>query len=371
MKIGLVILHADPNRGGAERYTIDLAAALRGAGHDVALLASTFAPEHRHPADIRLASTGATRTGRYLRFLGSLETQLSCGDYEIVHAMLPVRRCDIYHPHAGIAAEAVGGFNPRRRKFAAIERELLTSPNPPLVLCLSEYVKRFVTRHYDLPPDKLATLFNAIDLPRFDPQAPSPDRQRLRAQFQIAPEHVAGLMIAQDFERKGLAEAIRAVATAQDPRLRLLVVGKQDPRAYRELAAEHDVAGQVIFAGSTSDPRAFYRAADFLVLPTRHDPCSLVVLEALAMGLPVISTVFNGACEIMQDGMHGFILSDPCDISALARGMRELFDPVRRKAMSDACLVLRPRLAYEHHLQALLRIYDLARGRAISAVPSR
>ena len=115
-------------------------------------------------------------------------------------------------------------------------------------------------------------------------------------------------MIAQDFARKGLREAIAALAVTQDPKLVLLAVGKQDPSSYRKLAAERGVSDRVIFAGSTTDPFAFYRAADFFVLPTRHDPCSLVVLEAIAMGVPVISTVFNGACEIMSDGKHGFVL---------------------------------------------------------------
>jgi len=93
------------------------------------------------------------------------------------------------------------------------------------------------------------------------------------------------------------------------------------------------------------------------VLPTRHDPCSLVVLEALAMGVPVISTVFNGACEIMHDGQEGFVLDDPGDIPALAEAMTRLMDTEFRAAMSRACLELRPALAYEKHVERLLGIY--------------
>ena len=110
-----------------------------------------------------LDATAATRLGRYRRFLTSLEAHLAGRRYNVVHAMLPVRRCDVYHPHAGIAAEAVAGghlkhpgavrrlaaraanrVNLKRRRFAAVERELLTGPNPPVVLCLSEYIKRDV-----------------------------------------------------------------------------------------------------------------------------------------------------------------------------------------------------------------------------------
>jgi UDP-glucose:(heptosyl)LPS alpha-1,3-glucosyltransferase len=171
-------------------------------------------------------------------------------------------------------------------------------------------------------------------------------------------------MIAQDFERKGLREAILATCggDGEAPGLSLLVVGKEDPRKYEQLASRSCDAKRVTFAGRTDDPYGFYQAADFFVLPTRHDPCSLVVLEALAMGLPVVSTVFNGACEIMTDGKHGFVLSDPSDAEALAAAMRQLLDPQRRGQMSRACLELRPRLAYAHHLEQLLAVYSGLRG---------
>ena len=87
------------------------------------------------------------------------------------------------------------------------------------------------------------------------------------------------------------------------------------------------------------------------------------------MGLPVVSTVFNGACEIMTDGTHGYVLRDPFDVEALAAAMRKLMDPARREQMSRACLELRPRLAYAHHLEQLLAVYrGLRRERPGAAV---
>jgi UDP-glucose:(heptosyl)LPS alpha-1,3-glucosyltransferase len=80
------------------------------------------------------------------------------------------------------------------------------------------------------------------------------------------------------------------------------------------------------------------------------------------MGLPVISTKFNGATEIMTDGVHGYILDDPNDVNALADAMRKMMDPHRRAEMSKACLELRPKLSYEHHLDQLEEIYKVARA---------
>ncbi|HSU66576.1 MAG TPA: glycosyltransferase family 4 protein, partial [Tepidisphaeraceae bacterium] len=342
----------------------------------VSVVASSFAAQHQDPSDVLLPARGATRAGRYRRFLDALDGHLDRTRYDIVHAMLPVRRCDVYHPHAGIAAEAVARghlkydgpirqamartgnrLNQRRQMFARVERDVLNAPDPPVVLCLSEYVKGFVRRHYNLPDSKLATLFNAVDLARFDPQRPEAGYQ-VRQRLGIAADSVVGLMIAQDFARKGLREAILARSHITKRNLVLLVVGKEDPAPYRELARRTETSERVIFAGPTSDPHAFYQAADFFVLPTKHDPCSLVVLESLAMGVPVISTRFNGACEIMREGVHGFVLNDPTDVETLADRMRRMTHLEARRLMSNACLDLRPRLSYEHHLDQLLSVYQ-------------
>lgn len=377
VKIALVILHADPARGGAERYTVDLAEALARRGEDVSLLATTFAGDIQGVQCIRLGGGGCTRLGRYLRFLDSLDAHLATTHYDVVHAMLPVCRCDVYHPHAGLAADAVetghlkhgrgmvatlsrmaNRFNRKRQRFAQVERQLLTGPRPPVVLCLSEYVKETVRRHFSsLPDSRLATLFNAVDLNRFDP-AVQPEAGRLvRERFNISADRVVALIIAQDYQRKGLPETLNALARLNDPRLVLLVVGKQDPSSYQRLAGKLGLDDRVVFAGPTNDPRSFYQAADFFVLPTRHDPCSLVVLEALAMGVPVISTRFNGACEIMTEGREGFVLPAPQDIDALGKAIGRLMDADIRRSMSQACRNLRLALSYESHIETLLRAY--------------
>ena len=357
MKIALVILHADPARGGAERYTIDLATALLEEGHDVTLLNTTAAQEvaHNLPSST-LPARGLTRTARYRRFIDSLDAHLNANSYDIVHAMLPVRRCDVYHPHAGLAVAAVEAkkgklqswFNPRRRAFAQVERDLLASSPTPVVLALSEYVKRSIREHYALDDGHLPTLFNAVDLQYSD----ATGRHALRPP-------VNALIVAQDFERKGLAQAIAAIAELRDE-LKLTVVGDDAAGPYRIRAATLGVGDRVRFVGGVSDTRPYYREADFFVLPTRHDPCSLVVLEALAMGVPVISTRFNGACEIMTDGVHGYVLDNPNDVKSLAAAMKKMLDLRHRTTMSAACLGLRPKLSFENHLHALLRIYNHA-----------
>jgi len=73
--------------------------------------------------------------------------------------------------------------------------------------------------------------------------------------------------------------------------------------------------------------------------------------------LPVISTVFNGACEIMENGRHGFVLNDPSDVGALAEAMRKMMDAGFRKSAREACLALRPKLSFDTHVARLEEIY--------------
>src|SRR6266566_9499846 len=214
MKIALVILQADPGRGGAERYTFDLAEALAKRGENVTLVASSFGPRPAGARCVELLPRGATRLGRYRNFLDDLERHLARTPYDIVHAMLPVRRCDVYHPHAGIAAEAIASghakhaaamkralakvanrINIKRRSFAATEHELLNSQRPPIVLCLSNYVKADLRRHYPvLPEDRLATLFNAVNLHQFDPAVPPNNAPPAMAKRR---DSIRALMVAQ------------------------------------------------------------------------------------------------------------------------------------------------------------------------------
>jgi UDP-glucose:(heptosyl)LPS alpha-1,3-glucosyltransferase len=295
--------------------------------------------------------------------------------------MLPVRRCDLYHPHAGLAKAALRTYqsrasapmrglarlgnrlNRKRRLFAQVEDALLHGPQKPFVLCLSDYVKRMILADYPDISHQLVTLFNGIDLVKFDPAAHAAAKMTIRRRLGIPPDATTGLMMAQYFHRKGLAEIVAATAniakTSPGAAPFIVVLGADDPRRGQEQGKRLGVEDRFIFPGQTDSPADFYAACDFFVLPTRHDSCSLATLEALAMGLPVISTIFNGACEIMTDGRHGYILPDPADVAALTMAMSNLLDADRRERMRQECLALRPSLSFKAHMDRLEEIYRM------------
>ncbi|MGD0542714.1 MAG: glycosyltransferase family 4 protein [Tepidisphaeraceae bacterium] len=379
MNIALVIFNADPQRGGAERYTADVAAALARRGHQVDLIASRFGPPIDGVKFVSLDAKAPTRAGRFPIFLNSLDAHLRGQKYDLIHSMLPVRRCDIYHPHAGMAkaaleshlsrpsapsralAQLANRLNRKRQLFAMVEEALLHGPEKPFVICLSDYVKGMILKYYPDISGQFVKLFNGTDLVAFDPATHLGGGQMIRKRYKIPQDATVALMIAQHFERKGLGEVIEATANlakaSPSAAPTILVVGQDDPGRSREQAKRLGVIDKMIFAGQTDRAADFYAASDFFVLPTRHDSCSLVVLEALAMGLPAISTVFNGACEIMNDGEHGFVLANPADVPALTEAMGRLMDPIARQRMHEACLALRPNLSFDAHMDRLEEIY--------------
>jgi UDP-glucose:(heptosyl)LPS alpha-1,3-glucosyltransferase len=371
VKIGLIIQHADASRGGAERYTIDLARGLAHRGHDVHLISSSFVDIPWEVRQEKMPGNGLTRLSRYSRFLHFAEQHVATTPYDVTHAMLPVRRCDLYHPHAGVEAESILSassldrtFNLKRKKAVAVEHDLIVD-RQPLVLCLSNYVKQAVKRHFEIDEKKLVVLHNGVSLKRFDPTTKPDAGKALRKELGIGEKKIVGLIVAQDFQRKGVREAILALSKASDARLVLLVVGKDNPNPYRKLAKKHRVGEYVFFAEAMKDVYPAYRAADFFILPTRHDPCSLVVLEALVMGLPVISTKQNGATEVMTSGKHGFVIDNPRDITALCDAMKQMLNDPKRLAMGKQCLTLRPKLSQDHHVDEVTRLYMRMTGAGV------
>lgn len=382
MKIALAILNADPARGGAERYTLDLARALHERGNEVYLLATRFARDVEPARQVRLDGAAGSRTGRYRLFIDSLDEHLKHTTYDIVHAMLPVRTCDIYHPHAGIEAHNLeqghlrhpnpirqtitrltNQLNRKRRLYAEVERKLLEERRA-VVLCLSHAMEQVAQEHYDLREGQSQVLINGVDLDRYDPASHQRAHLEVRKKHSLADGDVVAMLMSNNYRLKGLRQAIVALQRLVErgySRAKLLVVGRESTDEYHRLARKLGIEANVVFAGPTTDAQAYYAACDLFVLPTAYDSCSLVVLEALAMGRPVITTRRNGACEAMTDGVHGFVIDNQSDLEGLTETWQSLLNDALRSKMSQAALDLRQKLSWECYISKLLQIYGQVR----------
>jgi UDP-glucose:(heptosyl)LPS alpha-1,3-glucosyltransferase len=128
-------------------------------------------------------------------------------------------------------------------------------------------------------------------------------------------------------------------------------------------AAELGCADRFRFPGAMDDVAAAYAASDVYVQPTWYDPCSLVVLEAMACGRPVITTRFNGASELMEDGCEGLILDSPAQVDRLAEAMTHLLDPDRRAAMGRAARKTAEQYSLERNFREMMAVFEQAVAR--------
>lgn len=385
MKIALITYHADSARGGAERYTADLARALSERGHDVVLLHATSDVGEKivGVTYVHAKAGGLSRAGRYRFFLQAIERRLEAEHFDIVHAMLPVHRCDVYQPHAGFAFETIDSghlkrrsrlaremsrlgnrLNPKRRLYAEVERRLLNSVPPPAVICLSKAMKQEVESHFHPDPANVVVIPNAVDLERYDPAAHPQAGAQLRSKLGISPGAKIGLFLSQDFARKGLTETLNAMAELKDPSFVLLVAGRDKPAPFQRLVSTLGLSRNVIFAGATGDPYAFYAAADVVLFPSRFDPFGLVPAEAVAMGVPPIVSPAAGVSELLTHDRNALIVQQPSRIQSLAAAIRHALEPATHARLVRGCLETRMVFSYERHLDAVVDLYAARQRRA-------
>jgi UDP-glucose:(heptosyl)LPS alpha-1,3-glucosyltransferase len=378
MHVAFVIFRAEPGRGGAERYVDQLGHALVGRRHRVSVLASKLG-DVGELEGVKISAAGITRTARYRRFLSNLERHLHAHKYDVVHACLPVKHCDVYHAHAGLEATSLreshrikstlagqatsmlgSKINRKRRAFARVEASLLNGPNPPITICLSDRERSIAERLFPSARGKLVTLHSAPDDAKFVSDDLPKRRERARKQLGVGADQTVFLFVGQDFRRKGLATAIRALGQLRDPHAVLYIVGGGDIAPYSKAAVQADVCGRVLFAGSTTDISPFLAAADGLVLPSRYEPFGMVAVEAMLMGVPPIVSGVSGASEVIAEDRTGYIVADPSDVAGFAAAMRKICDRSTRERLSAACLAERARFSYSAHVDAIEAIHRRA-----------
>jgi UDP-glucose:(heptosyl)LPS alpha-1,3-glucosyltransferase len=164
-----------------------------------------------------------------------------------------------------------------------------------------------------------------------------------------------------NYRLKGLSQLLDGFALVPREKSRLVVVGHPKFGRYERQARRLGIADRVIFLGHRGDPKDCYFAADYLVHPTFYDPCSLVALEALACGLPVITTRFNGASELLTPPNDGQVIDDPHNAPALAAAMSRMLDRGHLREASAAARATGTRWTFELHYQALLDVFGEVR----------
>lgn len=339
----------DVGRGGAETYLKQLIGFLLARGHPVRAYL-------RHPGDAFLAPGLAVAP----------LTEFSSSMSGPIFSTLPLPGITHFQPHSGLQRRAEQAsratrdqliyraghvlfslFNQRRRRLRRAEAAVFAAHAKTKIMVFSRRVAEQVRQDYALAPERLAVSPLGVDLERFQPGSPPPSPP------------IKLFFSGHNFRLKGLHCLLPALRRARENGLaaELLVAGAGKAEDFLKLVSRLKLSPHVHFLGALTAEQtaARYRECTALVHPTFTDHCSLVTIEALASGLPVITTQQNGAAEWMTHGQHGFVIPHPRDTAALTAALEQFQNPARVAALRAACVALRPQLAFQRHAEDVRR----------------
>ena len=347
--------------GGVEAYLKGLARGLLADGHRPVLLGTEAWPASEWPGGEILRCRG-----RNLAEYGADVERLkrSAGiPFDLILSVEKIPGCDIYRtdegvhaawldrrsPHITPWARIFQRISPKHREKLRLERELFKPDATRRVISISERISGEIERYYGYPPAQITMVRNGV---RSFGSVSLQRREEARKELGISSESKVILFAGTGWERKGLRFAIRAVEQVHDPRVILLVAGKGRQNRYSSPV--------VRFLGPVKGMEEVYAASDLLVAPSLYEPFSLVALEALGSGVPVITSRLSGISEIMASGVHGAVIDDPSDIRSLTAALREWVALLSSKANGDtareACVKLASQLTLERNLEETLGV---------------
>jgi UDP-glucose:(heptosyl)LPS alpha-1,3-glucosyltransferase len=316
--------------GGAESYLKRLGRGLALAGHEAVLFATAEWPPNEWKCGriVRVAGDSA------LAFADAFEKLRPRESCDVVLSLERVWRCDVYRAGDGIhrawlrrREQNASSWQKFWRRFdrkhaglLRLEESLFAQGNAGRVIANSEMVRREAREIYGYASNRISVIPNGIPIADFRPS--DENRKRMRSSLGLEGNDITLLFVGSGWERKGLRFAVSALDSLGE-NVRLLVAGRGNEKRF--------AADRVQFLGQASELPALYSAADIFILPTLYDPFSNACLEALAFGLPVITTRDNGFSEIIDDAIHGSIIEDPRDVESLRRAITHWSDQQLRE----------------------------------------
>ena len=341
MRIALLTRRFDSAGGGTERDLIVTAKYLRAMGHQVTI----FADEIRGATidwDVRRVGSGP-RLGRALSLMRFAWTAAPTARRAGTDLVLSFARCvgaDIMRSGGGAHASYLRAARKWRGEFGAtamrlspyhqvqmlVERQAFQSPGLKRVIAVSNFVRDDLIREFGLRPEKTGTIYNGVDLDRFRPTEDPSERAAIRQKFVLPASARVVAFVGNGFARKGLGFLIEAWPLVAGGAFLLVVGADRQTEKFARRAHALNVGGRVVFTGPQADVAAIFHAADAFAMPSLFEPFGNVVMEAMASGLPAMTSAFSGVAEVIPPSMRGFRVDNPDDVGEVALRLGALFD---------------------------------------------
>jgi UDP-glucose:(heptosyl)LPS alpha-1,3-glucosyltransferase len=323
--------------GGAERFISRALGAMDNSDMKVSLIARAWEPI-KGIDFVRCNPFYVGRLWRDWSFARKVCRQIKTLKPDLIQSHERISCCDIYRAGDGVhsvwleqkarnqswLARMQVRFSPYHNYIKRAEKRLFESSRLRAVICNSNMVRAEILQRFDIDESKIHVIYNGVDTKLFHPDIKR-QKNSSRVQWDIPDEANVFAFVGSGFERKGLLQVLRAFKFL--PESCYLLVAGYDKREqfYREEANRLGINLRVKFLGPQKDVLPCYATADVFILPTLYDPFPNVVLEALACGLPVITSTKSGAVEVISDYSNGFVC-DAYDLDKLQNAMQYLCD---------------------------------------------
>lgn len=262
----------------------------------------------------------------------------------------------------GVLGKLLIILNPYHWLVLCMERIIFNGHRFKKVIAISELVKKNIIENYNVDKRFIEVIYNGVDLVRFKPENRYIYRREIREAYSIAEDAFTVLFAGSGFERKGLEFLLKA-AELVPVQMTLLIAGKGPEKRYSGLIKRQ----RVIFCGPQKEIQKYYAASDAFVFPALYEPFGNAHLEALASGLPVITTRQSGAAEIIEEGKHGFVIENPEDIKGIAEKITCLMDQDQRQKMGIETRKLAEKFSFEEHMKKIYALYDAIQRNLLSS----
>jgi UDP-glucose:(heptosyl)LPS alpha-1,3-glucosyltransferase len=350
--------------GGAEAYLKRLARGVIETGHGLQLVATNDWPAEEWP----FGPITRLRARSPIGFADELEQIRPTLGCDVLFSLERIWSCDVFRAGDGVhrawlerrkkfelpLKQFVRSLSQKHHDLLRLEQSLFADRKACRVIAASQMVKDEIVDLYRYPADKIDIVRNGIPLDKFRFDADV--REKSRENLKLKPDQIVLLFAGSGWERKGLLFAIEAMALCKDRKLRLLVAGRGNETFYKTRRLRFWREDPVRFLGEVADLVPVYAAADIFILPTIYDPFSNACLEALACGLPVITTRANGFSEIIENGVNGSILDRASDLVSLRDAIQFWSDSSRRVAARSANIERAAQFDISKNVQQTLEI---------------
>ncbi len=292
------------------------------------------------------------------------------GTFDLVHTHDRIFAADIYTMHGIPHRWWVRQVRQKKRMSlfdratACMEDRLIYRGGCRRFLAVSELARRVFLEEYSVEPEQVAVLHPGIDGAPYSKLDRGRCRQEVRARLGIASDDPLILFVSMNFSVKGLDHLFRGLGRLRQKspvaRFRLLVVGRGDEKAYGRLARDLGIGDAVVFSGAVARERLpeIYLAADCYAMLSRFDTFGMVVLEAMAAGLPVLVSGCVGARDLVQEGENGFVIEEPGDADAIAERIGALLRDDLLGMMGPKALQTARENSWETAVRKVLEVYE-------------